>query len=152
MNKLSRQNPFQPKFCVLYPTSAKNLTSAIITTAGIIIDTKFYYILLDTREEALFICTILNSKILTFDFSFRSSTGFQGQGAHIHKRPLDYPIPIYDPKDDNHKKIVELGNKMENRIKDIIAIEKSKLMNSLKEKVVCCFCNQSFPEKKIRIY
>ena len=145
MNKLSNPLQFSP-IKVVYPASGSFLKSAIIQ-GNVIVDTKLYYIDIEDINEAYYLCAIFNSKIVSNDIKHRSATGFQGKGAHIHKRALEYPIPFYNKKNNLHNNIVKIGKSLEGIVEEIIYDLKEQDYNYLKRRIMCKFCEKTYAIK-----
>lgn len=143
LNKLTNSNQ-KGQIKVVYPASGKYMKSAIIKDENVIIDHKLYYFIAENLEEAYYLCTILNSRVLTEDLKYRSSTGFQGKGAHIHKRVLDYPIQKYNENNKLHKSIVKIRKKIEEQILRILERLKETEYNKLKNKYQCKYCGKTY--------
>jgi len=142
-NKLS--NPMQfSKIKVVYPASGSFLKAAIISGGDIIVDTKLYFIDLNDINEAYYLCAILNSKVISHDIKHKSATGFQGKGAHIHKRALEYPIPLYDEKNELHMTIAKFGKVLEEIVKEIIDELIEREYNYLKTRIKCKYCEKTY--------
>ena len=125
---LTYQNPLT-KYWVIYNTSGTFLTAAVvenqpiefevqgqrITTRGYIVDTKTYFCELNSHQEALFLATVLNSPITDELIKPMQSRGLYGP-RDIHKKPLELPIPQFDPANVPHGKLVELGKRCGNKL------------------------------------
>jgi len=116
---LSQQNP-RAKYRVVYLTSGTNLAATVINVEdvlkenqlinGVIIESTLYHYDTDNAEEAYYIAAILNSSILDELIKPMQARGEFG-ARHIHKKPLEFPIPRYDPSNEVHKRLAELGKK-----------------------------------------
>ncbi|MHA1328025.1 MAG: hypothetical protein ACTSRH_11980, partial [Promethearchaeota archaeon] len=87
---------------VVYNNSGSILNSAVIKGDFIITgDLSFYTS--DNIDEAYYLSAILNSNILTEQVRIRKSS------RHIFKLPFDLPIQKFNPSNQAHEKLVELG-------------------------------------------
>ena len=131
-NKLTRQNP-KKKFKVLYNTSGTFLVSAVLRNQKtcivinenkidlnrIIIDHKLYYFETENEDEALYLSAMLNSSIIDDIIKPAQSRGAYGP-RDIHKKPFEISIPKYDPKNNTHQQLSNLGKKCENEVKKLL--------------------------------
>lgn len=87
---------------VVYNNSGSVLNSAVIRGNFLVTGDLCFY---DTNnlEEAYYLSSILNSKLMTQQIRIKKSS------RHIFKIPLETPIKRYDPENNNHLKLVELG-------------------------------------------
>jgi methylase of polypeptide subunit release factors len=121
------------KYKVLYPTSASNLLGVVITdeiqretsrVLGIkiedyIANTKTYYYDTDNKEEAFYLASFLNAKVIDDRIKGVQSRGLFGP-RDIHKKVWDEAMPKFNPKLDTHLQLGRLGEEAE---KKIIALE-----------------------------
>jgi len=128
---------------VVYPGSGKFMKSALVR-GNYIIDDKLYYYTTQDENEAYYLMGILNSNVISKDVKYRSATGFQGKGAHIHKRVLEILIPEFNQNEDLHIKIVELGKKCEKDVEKIIYKLKEKKLKHLKKRIKCKYCGNTY--------
>jgi hypothetical protein len=118
-HKLSQQNP-RAKYRVVYLTSGTNLAATVINAEdvlkenqlinGVVIESTLYHYDTDNAEEAYYLVAILNSPILDELIKPMQSRGEYG-ARDIHKKPLEFPIPRYDPSNEVHRRLAELGKK-----------------------------------------
>lgn len=127
-NKLTRQNP-QNKFLVVYNAGGTYLTASIIKqgvdilridsqnieVGNIIADTKVYLYETDNEEEAYYISSMLNSPLLDTLLKPLQSRGQFGP-RDFHKKPLEFPIPKYDPSNETHRKLSKLGKDCKDKV------------------------------------
>jgi len=108
-NKLTKQNP-NAKYKVVYLTSATHLASCIVRNEpSVIIDSTLYRYETNNENEAYYLVAILNSSVLDDLIKPMQAKGFSGVERHIHKKPLEFPIPKYNEKNRIHKRLSELG-------------------------------------------
>ncbi len=124
---LTKQTPVGP-YKLLYNTSGTHLCACVIDTGaiasqrlhdlpvqGFVADTTTYWLETENREEAHYLCAILNSPFVDEyikPFQTKGSFGAtSGKGErHIHRRPFELlPIPQYDGKDEGHRRLAELS-------------------------------------------
>jgi hypothetical protein len=116
---LSQQNP-KAKYRVVYLRSGTNLAATVIDVEnvlkenqlinGIVAGHTLYFYDTDNAEEAYYIAAILNSSVLDELIKPMQSKGEFGE-RDISKKPLEFPIPRYDPSNEVHRKLAELGKK-----------------------------------------
>jgi hypothetical protein len=116
---LSEQNP-KIRFKVVYLTSGTHLCATVVDAEknleedkrlnGVIIESTLYHYETNDINEAFYLATILNSSILDELIKPMQSKGEFGE-RHIHKKPLEFPIPKYNPDNFIHKKLSEYGRK-----------------------------------------
>lgn len=135
--KLTNQNP-QYKYKVIYNTSGTYLAAAIIRNKpyrfhikshqiiaqGFIADTKLYYCDLNDRKEAFFLVSILNAPVIDHLLKPMQSRGLFGP-RDIHKKVLELPIPQFNPKNDSHQRLVELGRICSDKVEKWLASRES---------------------------
>jgi len=115
--KLSRQNP-GARFKVVYLRSGTHLASTLVDVEkvcesnrllnNVVIDSTLYYYETNNEDEAYYLVVVLNSNVLDELIKPMQSKGEFGE-RDIHKKPLEYPIPKYNPNNPIHKKLSKLG-------------------------------------------
>lgn len=130
--KLTSQSP-KAKYRVVYLTSATYLASCIVRNEpmeidiakdklllnGIIIDATLYHYDTHNEEEAYYLTAIFNSSVLDELIKPLQAKGDFG-ARHIHKKPLEFPIPKYDPNNDLHRRLAELGKRASERARELL--------------------------------
>jgi hypothetical protein len=116
---LSKQNP-RAKYRVVYARSSTNLAAAVVDVEkvlkekqlinGVVIESTLYHYDTDNDEEAYYLAAILNSSVLNELIKPMQSKGERGE-RDIHKKLLEFPIPKYNPSNEVHRKLAELGKK-----------------------------------------
>jgi hypothetical protein len=116
---LSQQNP-RARYRVVYLRSGTNLAATVINIEdvlrenqlinGVIIESTLYHYDTDNDEEAYYLAAILNSSVLDELIKPMQSKGEFGE-RDIHKKPLEFPIPRYDPSNEVRRRLAELGRK-----------------------------------------
>lgn len=118
---LTGQNP-QARMWVIYNTSGTHLAAAVVeneaiafevsgqsvVARGFVADTKTYHCELDDRLEAFFLTAVLNAPVVDELIKPMQSRGLWGP-RDIHKKPLELPIPHFDPSQEAHRKLAELA-------------------------------------------
>ncbi len=142
MHKLTGQNP-QAAFKVLYVASGTHLAACIVNCRagldmtvneigiprqGFVADTTTYYFETSDADEAYYLLALLNSELIDKLVKPMQSRGLWGE-RHFHKKPLEFPIPKYDPVVPGHLRLVELAKQC--RVKAQAMIEGSSLPSNL---------------------
>jgi len=117
--KLTNQHR-REAFIVLYNKSGTNLVAAFLTpseskkigeltVSGFVADNVTYRYYADTEGHALYLVGVLNSAIVNEAIKPYQSQGLMGE-RDIHRRPFEVcSIPLFDPQDTLHQKIVEVA-------------------------------------------
>jgi hypothetical protein len=105
-NKLTKQQKTK-NFIIVYNASGSKLKAAVITNwkKRIVIGSENYYFSTDSKDEAYYLSSILNSPILSKNIKLIKSS------RHIHKRPFSFPIPLFDEKNEDHLELARIGKK-----------------------------------------
>jgi|CXWL01.1.fsa_nt_gi hypothetical protein len=109
-DKLSNQLPLQP-IRVVYTKSGMHLAAARVESLRHIIDHTLYWGTTWTREEARFLCAILNSAEVTR--RVRPLMSYGKDERHIDKHVWNLPIPAFLASNEVHAQIVELSTEVE---------------------------------------
>lgn len=123
-NKITRQDP-SAEYKVIYIASGSNLVAAIykreenqqrgdLQTTTFIADHKTYTYETDDEDEAYYLLAVLNAPCLNEMIENLQSRGEFG-ARDIHKKPLEFPIPRFNPEDDDHQTLVQLGRQAEEK-------------------------------------
>ncbi len=136
---LTRQNP-KAKYRVLYPDVNRIMAACIVDTTeeqimvpvysnsndlvaaqNVVIESGNYFMETDSLEEALYLSAFLNSTIVDKALEgLRKRT--QKNQPHVHKKVFDVvPIPLFDPNNINHQKLVEVGKNCEEKVAQWLA-------------------------------
>lgn len=130
-HKLTSQNPSAP-FRVVYNAAGSYVCSCVVSIQsvvsaptpillnGFVVDTKMFYMETDNQDETQYICSVLNSPLVTQLVIPMQSRGQWGP-RDIHKKVLDLPIPAYDPGDGRHCRLAELGRACAAHVADWLA-------------------------------
>ncbi|SMD30645.1 N-6 DNA methylase [Picrophilus oshimae] len=126
-NKLLSQHSYN--YMVVYNTSGTKIRSAVVENKDIIVDVTSYYAYFDDKNEAYYICGILNSNYLIKQLK---NSGILSE-RHIHKKPFQIDIPKYDKNSNIHNKVAELSIEL-HQLKEKINNESNKdEINKLKK-------------------
>ncbi len=118
---LSKQNP-QARYRVLYPMSATYLCACIVENKNIeffigrqrvqasafVVDCKSFFVETENGNEALFLTSVLNAPIIDRLIKPMQTRGQWGP-RDICKKVLELPIPQFDPSNETHLRLAELG-------------------------------------------
>ena len=114
---LSQQFPI-PDYRVVYSASGMYLAAAAVTDRRIVIEHKLYWAAVSGLSEARFLAAVLNSSAVT-----SAVRPLQARGEH---NPRDFdkyvwqaPIPLFDPQDATHQRLVALAEAAERMVGDM---------------------------------
>lgn len=130
--KLTAQN-LRRKFKVLYNTSGTYLVSCVvdnkhvilkidgarIRVKGIIADWTTYWMETESEDEAHYVAAILNSSMIDEKIKPMQAKGAFGE-RHIVKKPLELPIPRFDPYDPLHRSLSQLSRECHEKVRRIL--------------------------------
>jgi hypothetical protein len=116
--KLSNQDP-RAKFKVLYNKSGTYLASCIVDNRkplnlgglpamGFVAEHTTYSFDCQNEDEAYYVAAFLNSAYLDDIVKPMQSRGDFGE-RDIHKKPLELPIPKFNPSNRDHQRLAEIG-------------------------------------------
>ena len=123
LNKLSAQFPAKGRYLILFTTSATYLTACVVdrqqpTTfevaqqtvkaQGLVAEATTYWLATDDEGEAMFLAAWLNSPAVDKAIKESQPVGLFGP-RHVHKRPLEVPLPKYDANVAEHRRLAKLG-------------------------------------------
>jgi type I restriction-modification system DNA methylase subunit len=131
-HKLTEQR--EAKYKVLYPTSATYLCGCVVEKKAIsikiqgqelelqdfIADHITYYFDTNSKLEAQFIVTILNSPIVDSLMKPMQARGSFGP-RHIHKKVWELPIPKFDSSNHDHLALAKLGEEGTKKISEFLS-------------------------------
>jgi len=121
------------RYKILYPAAGRHMCSCVIeartlkktileqelTLQGFIVDHKAYVCNSDDRNEALYLCAVLNSP--TVDDAIKPLQSRRLFGPRdIHKKVWELPIPQFDPGNSLHLRLSELGERCTQRVSEMI--------------------------------
>lgn len=107
--KLSAQYPM-PAHRVIYNRSGTRLVAAHVPEADAVIDTKLYWGAVADMAEADYLCAIFNSRRMTELVNPVQSRGHFGP-RDFYALPFEFPIPRFDPADEIHAALSDLGRR-----------------------------------------
>lgn len=131
-HKLTEQE--QTKYKVLYPTSATYLCGCVVERKAIkleiegqefelkdfIAESKEYYFETEKKIEAYYLCSILNSPTVDELIKPMQSRGLFGP-RDIHKKVWELPIPKFDPSNQAHIALSELGEECTKKVSKFLS-------------------------------
>jgi len=132
-NKLLSQFGKSGRFLVVYNEGGQKIRSGVIENPkNIVVEHKAYYSYFNDKEEAYYVCGILNSNYL---LELLKNSGILAE-RNIEKKPFDVPIPKYDKNNEIHFKIATLSMKISELVdKNVELKEIEKLKEKLEEAV-----------------
>jgi SAM-dependent methyltransferase len=107
---LSKQLPIVP-LRVVYNRAGMHVVAAKISNRRAIIANGLYWAAVQSEQEANYMCAVLNAQVTTE--LARPFMSYGKDERDIHKHVWELPIPVFDPTSNSHKRIAELGSKME---------------------------------------
>jgi hypothetical protein len=119
-NLLMKKN----EYMVVHNSIGSIVKSAVIQQP-ILLDNSLYYIIFDEKDEAYYLCGVLNSRIMTLLVRLIGSTGSRGSLRNIHKNPYNFSIPKFTG-DTIQKEIAYKSMELEK----IVNVLKSKYIES----------------------
>lgn len=157
-HKLTSQNP-QAKYRVLYNTATTFICSCVIEKQdfkkiisnqkivinGFCADAGTYYFETSEKNEAYYLASVLNSPYVDKLIKPLQTPGLFGV-RNIHKKVLELPIPKFDPSNNIHLRLAELGKLCSQKITEwlksgghgkikSIGVLRSKVREMLKEEL-----------------
>ncbi len=99
---------------VVYSKAGMHLAVARVTDATAVIDHKLYWAAAADGAEALYLCAILNSPLVTE--LLRPLQSYGKDERDIDKYVWQLPIPLFNPNNAAHQRLTELGRKAEEEI------------------------------------
>ncbi len=121
------------KYKVLYPASATYLCSCVVKDKPIsfevvgqtikmqsfVPDIGAYFYETDSEKEACYLVAAFNSSIIDELLKPMQSRGLWGPRS-IHKKVLEIPIPQYNPSDENHRTLFQLGGQCTQKVEQLL--------------------------------
>ncbi|MBQ1046083.1 N-6 DNA methylase [Micromonospora sp. C32] len=105
-HKLTAQFP-APPLRLVYSASGMHVAAAIVEDPTAVVEHGLYYCAIDTRTEGYYLSAILNSPALTS--LARPLMSYGKDERHIDKHLWKLPIPEFDPGNETHQRLAELG-------------------------------------------
>jgi len=121
-NLLEFQSPTR-RYIILYSATGRDLAACIIDRKNLppfrlrnaflyptdfIADVKTWFYETNSRNEALYLCAVLNSDVINERIKPLQPRGLGGERA-IHRRPLMLSIPKFDNDNKEHKQLVKFA-------------------------------------------
>lgn len=120
VTQLTKQH--RKNLTVVYPASATYLCACVVSNrdrhydpmsplvplGGFIAHGETYYRDTDSLEDAMYLCSFLNSAYLDDLLKPMQSRGLFGP-RHFHKKPLEMGIQEFDARNADHRRLAELG-------------------------------------------
>ncbi len=106
-HELRAQFPMAP-LRVLYSKAGSLPAAAILQSDDALVDHTAYWAAADTRAEAAFLVTVLNSETARVRVQHLQARGQWG-ARHFDKVMFELPIPSFDPADGLHQDIADAG-------------------------------------------
>jgi SAM-dependent methyltransferase len=104
-NKLTGQFPIPPiRFC--YTKAGNAIAAAVVTDLHTVIDHKLYWAACKSLDEARYLEAVFNSETLNARVRPLQSRGLFGP-RDVDKYVFELPIPLYDPGQALHRRLVE---------------------------------------------
>ncbi len=125
-HKLTSQSS-RPCYRVVYNASGTHLAAAVVEPGavervpwqvipqGVLVDHKLYVYETEHEAEAYYLAAVFNSPWLNLLIKPMQSRGQWG-ARDIHKKPLEFPIPAYDPEDQIHRILADLGRQAQAKV------------------------------------
>jgi hypothetical protein len=79
-----------------------------------IIDNTLYFHQTNSEDEADYLTAVFNSSVLNKLVKPLQTRGFSERD--FHKKPLEFPIPRFNPSDPIHKKLSDLGKNARSKV------------------------------------
>jgi hypothetical protein len=105
--QLSAQLP-AARHRVVYSKAGNTLAAARIDDSETLIDHMLYWAAASSLEEARFLTVVLNSSVVLERVKPLQALGLFG-ARHFDKAVFSAPIPVYDSRDENHLRLVDLA-------------------------------------------
>ena len=97
---------------VLYGASGSLIAACLLEDPEAIVENKLYWFHAKSRDEAQYLCSVLNSATVTRLIERKQSRGQWGP-RDIHKIAFSLAIPKYDPGEALHRRIAGLAQRAE---------------------------------------
>lgn len=117
---MSTQLPGTP-LRVVYGKAGMHVSAALVDDPTAIIDHKLYWGTVKSREEGMYLCAILNTPALTE--VVRPLMSYGKDERDIDKAVWQLPIPEFDPSNEGHVRLAELGAAQAAEISELVLDE-----------------------------
>lgn len=111
--KLASQHPVAP-LRVVYTKSGMHLAAAKLVGGRAIVDHTLYWAAAGSVDEADYLCAVLNAAVVTR--MVRPWMAYGKDERHIDKHVWRLPIPLFDPEDPAHVRLVAAARRAEAEI------------------------------------
>jgi len=105
-HKLSGQLP-ATDLRVVYGKAGFHVVAALVEDRNAIIDHTLYWGTVQSRDEGMYLCAILNSPVITQ--LVRPLMSYGQSERHVDKHLWKLPIPLFNSSNPMHKRLAELG-------------------------------------------
>jgi len=109
--ELTRQS-LKATFLVLYNAAGTNLAATVIDRRSIalpfVVEHKLYWGAFGEDEEAYYVAGHLKSTVANSEIKPFQSQGLMGE-RDIEKKVLDLPFPLFDDRNSDHRRLVQLS-------------------------------------------
>ena len=105
--KLRDQLPLSP-LRVVYSASGMHIAAALTDNRNAVIEHKLYWGAVSNRDEGYFLCAVLNCPEITQ--LVRPLMSYGKDERDIDKQVWKLPVPLYDPANETHRRLSELGS------------------------------------------
>jgi len=145
---LTRQNPSK-RYILLYVASGTyviagvvdrniipdfRVDDAIIKPREFVAESKTWFYESDTEDEVHYLCSVLNSKILSEHVKNLQTRGLWG-ARDIHRRPLLFNIPHYQPANENHRRLAEISRELHMMVPKLDRTGKKRGISSRRRRI-----------------
>lgn len=139
-NKLTSQN-VTDGFRVIYGGSGSNLACCVLEAdtsdlrvyrrrvQGIVVDYTNFFYLAETKNEAHYLCALLNSPFVNDEIKAHQPEGLWG-ARHIQRTPFEAcSIPIFEADNPDHLELARLSIAAHEKIEEMKGMEENQLLN-----------------------
>jgi len=140
----------QPRrYVVVYAAAAREMVAAVLDTApgfgiqidggevalnGLSLEHQVYWYSTDSRDEALYLCAWLNAQSVDEAVRPRAVWG-RYRERHLEKRPLELPLPRFNPKDADHVQMAACAEEAAAKAPAIAASVKTRSLGALRRAI-----------------
>jgi SAM-dependent methyltransferase len=97
---------------VIYARSGTNLAAALLEDAEAIVESSLYWMTAESKNEAYYLLSVLNSEATRAAIESRQSQGQWGP-RDVAKQIFRLPIPLFSPTDTLHQELSQAGLRAE---------------------------------------
>lgn len=154
-NLLSLQNPSK-RFILLYVASGTYIVSSVIDRKKIsefkvdqisieptefIVESKTWFLESNNEDELHYLCSILNSKVLSKNVNKLQTRGLWG-ARDIHRRPFLFNIPNFEEHNEKHLKLVGISKSIHSMVSKIKKTGKPMGTSAQRRRIQKVFFNE----------